>query len=187
VKGKSEVGAIGAFLETLGGLSMTDAKQKRALMVIDGIDHARDEDAKRVLDAVKGALERDRGLKVLLTTQKEDSSLLDGLKVADLAEFVGLDGRTMSLTNGGEREGESRGDGGDTDDIRRYVASRLAVLLQLVDQERVVEAVEGSFADAVRICRDVLETAAPERALDGVLYREAVRRHGMEHVKVILV
>jgi hypothetical protein len=187
VRVKTKAGGLDAFLETLSVPSTPEVTGKKGLVIVDGLDHASEEDSKRVLEAVKGAVERDIGLKVVLTAQREDLDNLNGLKETELVEFVELDRGAISLTSSGEGKRQSGEGHGDADDIRRYVASRLAVLLLPLDQERVVEAVQGSFADAVRVCGDIEETAAPERSLDGVLYREAVRKYGMEHVKVILV
>jgi len=179
VKMKAKDGNAGGFIEALGGLSTSENGRKRSLVVVDGIDHAGEEDEKRLVEAVRGAVERDVGLRVFFTTSNRESSILGALKDSDLVEFVPLEGTS---------DGDGRGGlAGDADDIRRYIASQLAVLLGQKDQQRVLDAVQGNFADAVRICKDVAESGAPERSLDGILYHEAVRRHGIENVRAILL
>lgn len=174
-------GDIAAFEESLDRISSGMEKRERTAIIVDGMDQASEIDAKRVMAVIERFIQKKPSSKILLTLRREESPALSSIKAANLIDFVGIYGASTEEHSEADIRMENR------HDISRYVSSRLAVMLTPKDQERVVDTVEGNFADAVRICRDVEESGAPERALDGILYREAVRQHGTEHVKVVLI
>lgn len=155
-------------------------KLGKRVLVVDGLDHASETDTARALEIIKRSAQY---AKTVLTLRNQQSAALSNLTDAGLVEIVSLDGSEREESNPALKATIES----DSLDISRYVSSRLAVMVTPKDQDRIVAAVEGSFVDAVRICREVEDSGASERALDVLLYHEAVRRHGSEHVKVVLV
>lgn len=142
---------------------------KATVIIVDGLDYTAEGEWQRMTGLLNDILAKHSHIRVLVTTRSESSPWLEPIRTQTTLERLPspLDPRNVS-------------------DIAVYVSSRLSLLLSEPDRQRVVDAVEGNWGDAVRLCDEITEFGNPERALDAVLYKEVVRKHPGEHVKVVL-
>jgi len=150
---------------------LPDSPGSAKVVVVDGLDHAPEDEGKRTMEKVQEILSKQSHIKVVVTSRSESVEWLRNLQSSTPVIFQAMPSPCEPV---------------NLQDMSLYVSSRLSILLSASDQQRVVDAAEGNWADAVRLCDQVEDYGNPERALDAVLYRELVRKHG-EHVKAVVV
>jgi hypothetical protein len=148
-----------------------DPPSSTKVIIVDGLDHAPEDEEKKVMETLHGILSKHSLIKVVLTSRSESVEWLQTFRPPSPVTFQPM---------------PPPSDPSNIQDMSIYVSSRLSILLSASDQQRVIDAAEGNWTDVVRLCDQVEDYGNPERSLDAVLYRELVRKHG-EHVKVVLV
>jgi hypothetical protein len=186
--------------------SLRDAAGAVKAVVIDGLDHISPSMAVKTVKETLELVKAHPNLRLLLSAKTTSSIWLktfSGEKIHFLSVDKSSDGRlfheqvTLATETAQDEHATGVNMGSENatkDDVSQsikqdfatFVSSRLCLSLSPADQARIVEAADGSFATLAHLCREVEEAGANERVLDGVLYREKVRKHG-EGIKVILV
>lgn len=143
------------------------------VIVIDNADSLIHGEGLRLLEVVTTANSPDSRLRLLITC----TTMPNWLRSSSGSVKV----ETLGLGDSGDAENKA--------DIATYVSSRMCFSLSAADQQRLVDATDGNFAKAVRLCDLVEEGGSPERVLDTVLYQEMISKHGDNvsgHLRVVL-